>query len=210
MGCAAGSATQQIQLRLHAGDRRAQLMRGVGDELLLRLHRGAQHREQAIERDHHRARFRAARKIPSMGRRSSGERSAISSRSLLTGRRPSWMPTHTSTSVTSSCTKSHSSVLMKPKRAAGSIRLPDIRHRDDDDAGAGVESRGQRAHAATLDLRHGEELRVHRCSSATTGSCASPTSSRPCVSRNAYLIDSGVGQGGFGVRIGGRARPGRP
>ncbi len=56
----------------------------------------------------------------SIGRKSSGERSAISFRSLLTGRSPSCMPTHTSTSVTSSCTKSQSSVLMKPKRAAGS------------------------------------------------------------------------------------------
>ena len=39
-----GFGGQQIQLRLHAGDGRAQLMRRVGDELLLRLHRGAQHR----------------------------------------------------------------------------------------------------------------------------------------------------------------------
>ncbi len=48
---------ENIQLRLHAGDRRAQLMSGVRDELLLRLDRGAQHLEQTVQCHHHRGDF---------------------------------------------------------------------------------------------------------------------------------------------------------
>src|SRR5882757_6000214 len=52
-----GLGRQQVQLSLHPGDRRAQLMGGVGDELLLRLRGRAQRREQAIQRDHNRSNF---------------------------------------------------------------------------------------------------------------------------------------------------------
>jgi len=75
----------------HTGNRGAQLVCRVRNELLLRLHRAAQHGEQAIQRHELPARFREAPKFSTIGAQIEGRtRCDFSSRSFLTGRSPSW------------------------------------------------------------------------------------------------------------------------
>ena len=87
-----GSAASRSSCASMPVSGRAQLMRGVGDELLLRLHRGAQHREQAVQRGGQRrdlARHRGLVDRPQIERRALGD--FIAQRASR-GRRPSWMP----------------------------------------------------------------------------------------------------------------------
>ena len=166
-----GLGCQQLELRLHAGDRGAQLMGGVGDELPLRLHRGAQHLEQAVERDHHGRDFPRHERFVDRAQIECGAAPDLLAQ-FLDGPQTELNPDpdqHQRQVELHEIPQQRAHETEARGRLMGGAH---VRGRQEEYARGRVEARGQRAHVATIEAgerehliarvgdRHGGQLRV--------------------------------------------------